>query len=350
MGGKSGARKLPITNGRDHFLFDGGKEAARAGGSLKRRSPGVQARASGNEINVGEEIVMSNISTAVSNVIPFRSAKLLLVEKNGEPFVPMKPVVEGMGLDWKTQFRKLQSGRFISTMVMMTMVADDGKNRNMSCLPLRKLPGWLMSIHASKVREELREGVIAYQNECDDVLWSHWNKAHAPAELMVPKNYTLIGTTIGSDGFHCLSAVIDGKISRLDKRTKQSARMHIWSQVHKAFSVVSAQDIPAEQLDAARNFVAAYSLEGQYLPKQPDTHFDVSRGGRYLLSFNHKGEQQITQVPDDAYVLSQNDFLKGIAHIPGDIPITADGLFEFAIAAMNNLRLRSQFKVKNCAA
>ncbi|MEW7854809.1 phage antirepressor N-terminal domain-containing protein [Pseudomonas chlororaphis] len=288
---------------------------------------------------------MTNNSTAVSNVIPFRSSKLLLVEQGGEPFVPMKPVVEGMGLAWQTQHRKLMDGRFASTVTIMVIVADDGKSREMACLPLRKLAGWLMSIHASKVRRELRDVVIAFQNECDDVLWSHWNKIHAPVSLPVSTNFTLIGTTIGSDGFHCLSAVIDGKISRLDKRAKQSARMHIWSQVHKAFSVVSAQDIPAEQLDAARNFVAAYSLEGQYLPKQPEQQFNVVREGRYMLSFNHKGEQQITQIPENAYVLSSQEFLKGIAHIPGDIPITTDDLFQFAIAAMNNLRLRSQSQV-----
>lgn len=289
---------------------------------------------------------MSDISTAASNVIPFRSAKLLLVEKGGEPFVPMKPVVEGMGLAWQAQHAKLTSGRFNSVITMIVTTGVDGKQYEMACLPLRKLPGWLMSIHASKVREELRDGVIAFQNECDDVLWDHWNKAHTP-ELIAPTNYTLIGTKIGSDGFHCLSAVIDGKISRLDKRAKQSARMHIWSQVHKAFSVVSAQDIPAEQLDAARNFVAAYSLEGQYLPKPQDAQFDVDKNGRYLLSFNHKGERQITQVPEDAYVLSQREFLKGIAHIPGDIPIATDDLFEFAIAAMNNLKLRAQYLAKN---
>lgn len=86
------------------------RNAEQAGGSLKRRSPDEVrvVRASGNEINFGEEIVMGDNSTAVSTVIPFRSAKLLLVERDGQPFVPMKPVVEGMGLDWKTQYRKLQ--------------------------------------------------------------------------------------------------------------------------------------------------------------------------------------------------------------------------------------------------
>ena len=47
--------------------------------------------------------------------------------------------------------------------------------------------------------------------------------------------------------------------------------MHVWSQVHKAFSVVSAQDIPADQLDSARNFIAAYAIEGEWLPKEEMT-------------------------------------------------------------------------------
>ena len=99
-----------------------------------------------------ENNVMGDNSTAASSVIPFRSAKLLLVERDGQPFIPMKPVVEGMGLDWKSQHAKLQGGRFNSVMVMITTTGADGKQYEMACLPLRKLAGWLMSIHASKVR------------------------------------------------------------------------------------------------------------------------------------------------------------------------------------------------------
>lgn len=110
-----------------------------------------------------------------AKIVPFRDAQLLLVEHGGQPYVPMKPVVEGMGLDWKSQHAKLTSGRFNSTMVEITTVAEDGKQRAMTCLPLRKLAGWLMSIHPNKVRQELREGIIAYQGQCDDVLWAYWN-------------------------------------------------------------------------------------------------------------------------------------------------------------------------------
>ena len=49
----------------------------------------------------------------------------------------------------------------------------------MLCLPLRKLSGWLSTISPNKVKPELREKVIAYQNECDDALWDYWNNGIA---------------------------------------------------------------------------------------------------------------------------------------------------------------------------
>ncbi|WP_312963909.1 BRO-N domain-containing protein [Stutzerimonas nitrititolerans] len=80
---------------------------------------------------------------------------------------------------------------------------------------------------------------------------------------------TLIGQTIGTDGFHCLAAVLDGKVRHLPAPARRGAKNHIWSQVHKAFSVVTAEDIPAAQLDSARNFIAAYHVqEGEWLPKE----------------------------------------------------------------------------------
>lgn len=80
---------------------------------------------------------------------------------------------------------------------------------------------------------------------------------------------TLIGQTIGTDGFHCLAAVLDGKLRLLKGGAKRAAKNHIWQQVHRAFSVVRAEDIPAEQLDSARNFIASYSVkEGEWLPRQ----------------------------------------------------------------------------------
>ncbi|WP_339731360.1 Bro-N domain-containing protein [uncultured Pseudomonas sp.] len=100
---------------------------------------------------------------------------------------------------------------------------------------------------------------------------------------------TLLGTTIGTDGFRCLGAVLDGKLNKLPAKAKQRAKMHVWSQVHKAFSVVSAQDIPAEQLDSARNFIAAYTLEGEWLAAEqvnPIARLDINYPASWLPEHN----------------------------------------------------------------
>lgn len=78
---------------------------------------------------------------------------------------------------------------------------------------------------------------------------------------------TLIGQTIGTDGFHMLGSIVKGKVSCLPTSVQRRATAKIWSQIHAAFGVRSAADIPADQLDSARNFIAAYALDGEWLPK-----------------------------------------------------------------------------------
>ncbi|EJQ3893994.1 hypothetical protein N0G64_005292, partial [Escherichia coli] len=81
----------------------------------------------------------------------------------------------GMGLAWQSQLAKLRQ-RFASTITEIVMVAEDGKQRNMVSMPLRKLAGWLQTINPNKVKPEIRDKVIRYQEECDDVLYEYWTK------------------------------------------------------------------------------------------------------------------------------------------------------------------------------
>ena len=113
-----------------------------------------------------------NMSSLQQITVPFHNAELYIVEYEGQPYTPMKPIVDGMGLDWKSQFVKLKQ-RFIKGMVEITIPTKGGL-QTMLCLMLRKLPAWLYSVNANKVKPELRDTVIKYQEECDDVLWDYW--------------------------------------------------------------------------------------------------------------------------------------------------------------------------------
>ncbi|MHC3954534.1 phage antirepressor N-terminal domain-containing protein [Pseudomonas aeruginosa] len=110
--------------------------------------------------------------------VPFYEDTVVLVGQGSAPFVAMKSVVENMGLAWQVQHRKLIE-RFAATITEMVTVAEDGKLRSMTCLPLRKLPAWLYTISPNKVKPELRNKIIRYQNECDDALWNYWSKGSA---------------------------------------------------------------------------------------------------------------------------------------------------------------------------
>ena len=113
--------------------------------------------------------------------IPFHSKPLCLIDADGKPYVAMRPIVDGMGLAWAPQERKLKN-RFASTVTILDTVALDGKQRQMLCLPLDKLPAWLLSINPRKVNPAVRAAVERYQAESEAVLWHYWTSGSARCE------------------------------------------------------------------------------------------------------------------------------------------------------------------------
>lgn len=95
-------------------------------------------------------------------------------------------------------------------MVEITIVAKDGKERFRTCLPVRKLAGWLYSISPNKVKSELREKVVMYQEEWDDVLWQYWTNfqrtdAKQREALVTACDKLAIGNTLRSDVYKAVA-------------------------------------------------------------------------------------------------------------------------------------------------
>lgn len=100
---------------------------------------------------------------------------IVTVERDGEILVPIKPVCEAIGIDDRAQRDKIQSDEILaSTGVLSTSVAADGKEREMFCLPLKYVYGWLFTINPKNVAPEAREAVARYRRECYDVLYEHF--------------------------------------------------------------------------------------------------------------------------------------------------------------------------------
>lgn len=117
--------------------------------------------------------------------VPFYDNELYVVEHNNEPYVPMKPIVEGMGLSWEPQLRKLNQ-RFSKGMIKMVIPSLGGAQETV-CLQLRKLSAWMLTIYPNKVKPEIRDNVVRFQDECDDVLYQYWTEGQVvnPRKLSV---------------------------------------------------------------------------------------------------------------------------------------------------------------------
>ncbi|ENM5897369.1 phage antirepressor N-terminal domain-containing protein [Vibrio mimicus] len=130
--------------------------------------------------------------------VPFHGSNLFIVDHNGEPYTPMKSIVEGMGMSWQGQHEKIKSNPE-RWGIKVILIPSFVRNNAMTCLPLRKLFGWLQTLQPNRVREDIRDKVIQYQNECDDVLWKYWTKQHE-TPVMPPSRMRMLMVMVMENG------------------------------------------------------------------------------------------------------------------------------------------------------
>lgn len=149
---------------------------------------------------------MSNNQIASVN---FHGHALTVITSASQQLVAMKPVAEGIGLDWKSQHSRIQRHPVLqSVMVMMTTTGADGKSYQMLCLPLDYLNGWLFGVDANRVREDIRDTLIMYQSECYQALYEHWHSKEVSSTPTLSNRRWLI--TFDHEGKEHVTPVQDG--------------------------------------------------------------------------------------------------------------------------------------------
>ncbi|ELV4023674.1 phage antirepressor N-terminal domain-containing protein [Escherichia coli] len=207
---------------------------------------------------------MKSIATAVSTInVPFHGAELYVVNHNGEPYTPMKPIVEGMGMTWQSQHRKLME-RFKTCIIeMMIQLPGDTQRRLVICLALRKLAGWLQTISPNKVRPEIRDKVIQYQEECDDVLYEYWTKGHVVNPRKAKK---ALPGKITKEQQEAIKQLFMSRSQSLPKEKQAKAMITMWSSLKSHFGC-SYKEISEEQFTEALSLAARIPLEGEFIGK-----------------------------------------------------------------------------------
>lgn len=85
-----------------------------------------------------------------------------------------------------------------------------------------------------------------------------------------------VSNALGVEGARTLSNVMRCRVAKLGAEHRRSATAKLASALHARFNVPRMELIPSDQMDAACNFIAAYVLEGEWIPKQAEggMHFN----------------------------------------------------------------------------
>ena len=98
-----------------------------------------------------------------------------IIATSDEQLIAIRPICEALGIGAEAQRQKIMEHPILaSTALLSKVLAGDGREREMLCLPIRCIFGWLFTINPSNVNEEAREALIRYQHECYDALCHHF--------------------------------------------------------------------------------------------------------------------------------------------------------------------------------
>ncbi len=98
-----------------------------------------------------------------------------IVATSDELLIPVKPICEALGIAFQVQHEKIKEHPILSSTVTPGVtVAEDGKQREMFCLPLKFVFGWLFTINPNNVNEDARPTLIKYQMECYEALYRYF--------------------------------------------------------------------------------------------------------------------------------------------------------------------------------
>ncbi|SSJ18485.1 antirepressor protein Ant [Klebsiella pneumoniae] len=210
-----------------------------------------------------------------TSYVPFNGQQIITAMAAGMAYVAMKPVVENLGMSWSTQQTKLMKQLEKFNCVHMNMVAADGKLRKLLCLPLKKLNGWLFSINPEKVRADIRDKLIKYQEECFTVLHDYWTKGVAVK--------TAPETTVDD------RTPLRGIVNRIMGKYGMTYQA-VYKLVHKEFGVKHIDELSPRQTAEAVEYLATKVIEGEFLGKQqsvagPRYHFPVETADPHNRTF-----------------------------------------------------------------
>ncbi|QLB40790.1 phage antirepressor N-terminal domain-containing protein [Mannheimia pernigra] len=218
-----------------------------------------------------------------TQTISFYGSELITLKLDDVIYTAVRPIVEALGLSWGSQQRKLENSKGKFSCTHMKTTGSDGKTYEMLCMPLKKLNGWLFSINPEKVRPDLKEKVIRYQEECFEALYNYWHFGKAERKTTVNERTGL------RDAVNML-------VSKKGLIYSEAYQM-----VHQRFNVQSIEDLSQEQLPMAVEYVHKICLEGELIINEPEKMYQFSERELWTLAWAWKAGERMRCILKELY-------------------------------------------------
>lgn len=193
------------------------------------------------------------------------------VRRDGESqiFVPLRPIVELLGLDWSGQLRRTRDDAVLGEEIVPVRVETAGGPQTMPCLPLDMLNGWLFGINANRVKAAARPRLVRYQRECYRVLYEAFDEGRltlgaeaAFQELLQQSESQAV------EAYRMLQAmlkmarnqiIIESRLSRQDEQLSQHERRLV--QLEERFDAGAGETVNESQASQISQAVKAVAMQ-----------------------------------------------------------------------------------------
>lgn len=124
------------------------------------------------------------------NLVPYRQKEVVFYGDSivavqmddGNVYVPVRHMCELLGINYQGQMDRIRRDPVLQKYEAEVSVlnAAGGGAQATNCLALKYVPGWLFGIVASRVRAEVREKLILYQEQVYDIIWQAFREEVEP--------------------------------------------------------------------------------------------------------------------------------------------------------------------------
>lgn len=122
-------------------------------------------------------------------IVPFHDHRILTVERDGEIFVAMRPIVESLGLDWSAQFRRIQRHPLLAEGIAIMATPSGGGTQETVTITLEAFHGWLVSVSPDRIKDDAARALVnRYQREAFRAIFEHF---HGPMRIAAGKPATV---------------------------------------------------------------------------------------------------------------------------------------------------------------